>query len=527
MWLYDASLVSLALAVCCFAVCFAWEKFCKRSPAWLKQLDSLGQPGQHTLPGTAVVCGGSIAGIVAARICADHFERVIIIDPEIEDSEKPKTRILQYNAGHVFLSLFVEGARRLWSNFDSEMTAAGGRFVFADPQIHYSGIPLLNPYQDYPPGQFPKTLNIRRSVSQKVLHRLLMQHSTSSKLTRLAGTVRGIRATDDRASVESITVRQLDGSHLTLDDVALVVDCTGTTQAGLKWLKSAGFNIPPNIRSSYQANISYVTICFTVPPELVAKLPIPAALLKTLLIYGYVPHDDAKSSSLGLLNMDNNMMQLMFTDNSGRDLPRTTAEVVPCITNFRGFKAPIPSWFIEAIELLCEHGNPSFDAIKTPPQSFVRYDSLTPGDLPSNFIAMGDASLQLNPVHGQGFAKAIMNGMALNSLLHAVKSNCGVPCLPRDFSARYFRGSRNSMDALWDGTRLHDYGAPLCEPMDGETKDTGRFVRWFELKLISAATQDEEVASALWRVRHMFASDRVLLAPTILWKVLRTRSLFE
>jgi hypothetical protein len=42
----------------------------------------------------------SISGIVAARICGDHFERVIIVDPEIEDSEKPKTRILQYNAGH-------------------------------------------------------------------------------------------------------------------------------------------------------------------------------------------------------------------------------------------------------------------------------------------------------------------------------------------------------------------------------------------------------------------------------------------
>jgi len=82
---------------------------------------------------------------VTARILADHFERVVIVDPEIEDEEKPKTRIIQYTATHgepppssdkiasittfypVLLSLFVHGARRPWPNFDSEVLAASGR----------------------------------------------------------------------------------------------------------------------------------------------------------------------------------------------------------------------------------------------------------------------------------------------------------------------------------------------------------------------------------------------------------------
>jgi hypothetical protein len=41
----------------------------------------------------------SVAGTVTARILADHFERVILVDPEIDDA-KPKTRILQYHALH-------------------------------------------------------------------------------------------------------------------------------------------------------------------------------------------------------------------------------------------------------------------------------------------------------------------------------------------------------------------------------------------------------------------------------------------
>ncbi|KAJ7615030.1 hypothetical protein DFH06DRAFT_1108328 [Mycena polygramma] len=62
--------------------------------------------------------------------------------------------------------------------------------------------------------------------------------------------------------------------------------------------------------------------------------------------------------------------------------------------------------------------------------------------------------------------------------------------------------------------------------MKGETNDTGRLIRWLELKLVSAATQDDEVASALWHVHHLMAADTALLAPTVLWKALWTPSRF-
>lgn len=42
----------------------------------------------------------SIAGILVARVLADHFDRVILVDPELNDIGKPKTRIMQYNAAH-------------------------------------------------------------------------------------------------------------------------------------------------------------------------------------------------------------------------------------------------------------------------------------------------------------------------------------------------------------------------------------------------------------------------------------------
>ncbi|KAK0474283.1 hypothetical protein IW261DRAFT_1341776, partial [Armillaria novae-zelandiae] len=46
-------------------------------------IDSLGTrlPGDK-FKGTAVICGGSIGGLIAARVCHDHFDDILIVEPE-------------------------------------------------------------------------------------------------------------------------------------------------------------------------------------------------------------------------------------------------------------------------------------------------------------------------------------------------------------------------------------------------------------------------------------------------------------
>ena len=103
----------------------------------LNDLPVLGTPRRgKKLPGTAVICGGSyafasflnwkradgnplcsLAGLLAARICSDHFEDVLIIEPEAwlageegaeliydengvprTSQQSSRTRIVQYNS---------------------------------------------------------------------------------------------------------------------------------------------------------------------------------------------------------------------------------------------------------------------------------------------------------------------------------------------------------------------------------------------------------------------------------------------
>lgn len=59
--------------------------------AWLvkkatavNELEDLAKPraAGGKLTGTVVIAGGSVAGLLTARVCSDHFKEVIVVDPE-------------------------------------------------------------------------------------------------------------------------------------------------------------------------------------------------------------------------------------------------------------------------------------------------------------------------------------------------------------------------------------------------------------------------------------------------------------
>jgi hypothetical protein len=77
-------------------------------------------------------------------------------------------------------------------------------------------------------------------------------------------------------------------------------------QAGMKWLETAGFSLPGNLRVSYKPNIRYATLCFTVSPELESRLPIPEYALNSVCAYIHSQHFTHGLSVTALLKTDNN-----------------------------------------------------------------------------------------------------------------------------------------------------------------------------------------------------------------------------
>jgi flavin-dependent dehydrogenase len=76
--------------------------------------------------GDAIVIGGSMAGLLAARVLADYFETVTVIERD-ERSERPEPRrgVPQGRHAHGLLLRGQDTITRLFSGIREELIAAG------------------------------------------------------------------------------------------------------------------------------------------------------------------------------------------------------------------------------------------------------------------------------------------------------------------------------------------------------------------------------------------------------------------
>src|SRR5690606_37195408 len=76
--------------------------------------------------GTAVVIGGSIAGSCAARVLADHFERVVVLDRDaFPQGPLGRPGVPQGRHVHTLLARGCAELERLFPGFEETMLARG------------------------------------------------------------------------------------------------------------------------------------------------------------------------------------------------------------------------------------------------------------------------------------------------------------------------------------------------------------------------------------------------------------------
>ena len=101
----------------------------------------------------------SVAGLLAAAVCGDHYEHVVIIEPEewlntdegitlpdghqvrLNESGIPvevnrRTRVMQYTTTHVHQPITLMALRELFPDFDKEAQ------IFGVPWVYHSSCSL-------------------------------------------------------------------------------------------------------------------------------------------------------------------------------------------------------------------------------------------------------------------------------------------------------------------------------------------------------------------------------------------------
>ncbi|KIL56901.1 hypothetical protein M378DRAFT_88651 [Amanita muscaria Koide BX008] len=508
-----------------------------RQQTGMSDLELLGtarKDGQK-IRGTAVICGGSIGGLASARICHDHFERVIIVEPEawlstadacpvnVSELQHKRSRLMQwesYQGTQVWPRMWFQ---KLFQNFERECKASDIPLVPANIKYHFSGLKLKTPQGQYN-GDLPKHICSGRPGFETLLRRLVIGQEEYPNIQQIHGTVIGYEKDPENPTyLSQVLVRQGDQEIIAIP-ATLVIDCTGLAMAGSKFLRRLGFGIGDSghgkerslddLKMKYDQVVHYSTYSIPLTDEQNHRLPPEARNYGVVGIY----FPDSRAGERRVLlaqKSDKNIMQLCSGNWGSFELPNNLNEYETFARSLR-CQVPVDAFWYQLFEVLKEtEDSATLKNVRIPPSTYTPFHLAA--NMPSNWVALGDSVMHVNPIFGQGIAKAFLGTASLNTLLHEVHPDC----VPKTFAKTFFDMQATKIEPLWDSVKAVDYNFDSTEPLPGETLDTDSGKRWFFRHVQILATKDDHIASVWWHVRNFLVPPFDFFHPDIVLKVFR------
>lgn len=426
---------------------------------------------------TAVVVGGSMAGLLAARILSDGFEEVTIID---RDSlpERPTARrgVPQGRHIHVLLKAGRATLDDLFPGYGEELLSAGG--LLAD---------FLSDFIVYDKGGFLADGKTR--LPTYFATRPLFEHVVRRRVADLDGV--DIRpncqytdyVVDDAMNVEGVLVRDEDAERGELR-ADLVVDATGRTSRTPSWLEQHGY-APPAI-AEVEIDVAYST----------AVIERPVDDRRTF----FVAADPPRTRGAGVFPAEDGRWLATFFGMHGDHPPTDAGEL-------REFAASLPG---PDLERLLETQPWIFDEIvhyPFPSNRRYRYEDLA--RFPDGLVVIGDAIASFNPIYGQGMSVAALEALLLHHTLATDDAE--------NLALRFFERVEEIVDVAWSMA----VGADFEFPQTAGPKPRGAdLLNRYMSRLTRKAHTDGELREALFRVFAMEYHPSSLLRPGIAWRVL-------
>ncbi|MCW2539739.1 MAG: monooxygenase FAD-binding protein [Frankiales bacterium] len=436
----------------------------------------------------AVVVGGGIAGLLAARVLSDYFERVTIFErDELTDVPEARRGVPQGHHNHVLLAGGRAVLEKLLPGLGDELLA-GGAVVTApwplkppDPADTQAGTAAAS----------PRVLLATRPMLEWQIRKRV---AGIPNVTVLAGVVvnellPGIR----KSSISGVEIAQADdGSHTQAIVADLVVDASGRGSSAPQWLTRIGFQ--PPTETTFTNHSGYASRLYHTPADPDGdRLIIGSVSLPTLRSANVFPVEDGKS-----------FVQLVGIR---KDYPPRDD------VGFREFVASIPS--PEAAQVL-DTATPA-DVIHISHSTENRIRRYHRGHGVEGFIVVGDSACALNPAHGQGMTVAAIAADLLGTELRRISRR---RTDRRGFSRRYQRRLARATWLPWTLSTGTDYvvdrlggGKPLQRPAT-------RILLAYIERVAVLSLADLSTTKKMEETTQLVRSSAWMLAPTTLTKVL-------
>lgn len=439
---------------------------------------------QTLLSQHAIVIGGSLAGLLTARVLSQHFRQVTLIERD-RVNDQPEARKGQPHTRHLH-GLLAKGLAVMSGYFPGlvdELTANGAQVsdMGAGMRWHICGGYRIQFKSDMIGALMSRPLlewTIRRRVLALPNVQLLAECDVEELLTSADhSTVTGVKI-HHRARQENITL-----------SADLVIDASGRGSASPKWLEQLGYDRPAE--SLVKVNIGYATRVYRRQPG-----DLEGAQL--IMIAPDAPH--GKRTGL-IFPIEGDRWICTLGGWAGDHAPLDEAGFLEFA---RSLPAPDVYDMIRKLEPISE-----IYPYKLPGSLRRHYEKLR--RFPIGYLVLGDAICSFNPVYGQGMTSAAMQAAALDQLLGE-----GI-ALPHLWQ-RFFKAAAAVVDIPWQLAVGEDFRFAETE---GQKPAGVDFINRYVNRVHRASHHDPVVYTAFLQVMNLMAPPTSLFHPRILWRVLR------
>ncbi|MQS10724.1 FAD-binding monooxygenase [Streptomyces kaniharaensis] len=430
----------------------------------------------------AVVLGASVAGLLAARLLADAYRSVTLVDRDaLTPSAGPRRTVPQGRHIHGLLARGQQVLEDLFPGLTKELAELGVpvRDFGTGLNWYFNGRMIRKAETGLTCVSAERPL-----LEARVRERVLALHNVT--LVDRCDII-GLDAAPDRRRITGVRVQPSDGTTEQLLDADLVVDATGRGSRTPRWLHELGYPQVPEER--VKIDLTYTTAEFAAP------LPV-----------------DPIGDGIGLVcvagpGRPRGATLVRLRDRYALSLYGLLGERPP--TDPAGFLAYAKALPVPEIHAAVEHARMLTEPVSMHFPANVRHRYERMDRLPDGLLVMGDAACVFNPIYAQGMTVAATEAVVLRTHLER-----GLPPRPQDF----FRDLAAAIDAPWDMAVGGDLGFPGVQ---GRRTLKVRMGNLYLPRLQAAAAHDGHLSTAFLRAAGLVDPPQALMRPVVVYRVLR------